>query len=726
MRRPWPVLVLLAACAPDGSSDDEPSVSTVQVCPALPAGVAAAEVIDPFGAAPIDAGCADVTVTADGPILTVATTASGTPLAMGWVDADHTELSSRTTAMVLLTFATGGVLLPDAPRATFRTLLAADATVDDVAAALDAALTDDVEAFGGTTSGAAAVATAVQTAATALATFDKRTLTAGPAYATLATPSGAQSGVSVDTTAGVNEVALVNSFRRRAFAYIDRVSVFDANGAQTPSPAAIARFTVEPVQGTEGTLGTISQILAGTQEPGGFENSQNIAYVPRSSAPVTLVNVEGAKKTRYRIAVVGPGTSAGAYDELSTEERDKQLDVSLEFVTVEMVLPIVLDLLLPQEGLDRWTQSPGFANAVADIVRILKDTTPAIVAQVQAEDYGGALRGIAQELTGTGTFRTLVLEAIVESLYDFRTAEGIEGYGKASAVAGGFLRVTTAVDGLLTAFDSSAIGASLANAHQADTWTVDVIASPVRLLPPEATIAVGRRVTLRAVLQDAGDDAYEYRFHLEGTTGTLATDTMTGADVVSSRSWVTYDAGEVTEAGTAVVSVEVFSIDGQDRTPLGDATAVVTVEETCHDEGLPPVTWHHLSVPFTDGTGTAWVSTGYWWLAVPGYEDYQYVFHEDTIRGPTYESATTVPLYAWPERTGANSLRNTFELSDIDAEYYPPFPAAVRALVPESPDVRVTFTGQEPPDDPNGYLARFEAMNPDIVPICGPPYPDGY
>ena len=630
----WLVLSAVpGACGGDSSGETPTTLSTerqsVTGTLVLPAGVAAVSVLNGLVEVPVTDGGFTLEVFGGqdedrGRQLAVVLSASGAPMLMGWFGPGQTELSPRTTAQVLAWFATGAFTAPLESAEMLIDLLAEAPELDAVGAAIGDELAKNPDAF----------AVANPTVTAALKTASEALLTGSGRIprSLLVNPAEEKSGIRVDQLTGVNQITLTNRYRRPAFALVDRVSTFDADGNEKSSPARIARIDVAAVTGLDGGVGTINQIITGLAQTGGTFEGADLAYTEKSGDPISLPNVPGAKKTRYQVALVGPGAFSGDYEDLNDEAKAKQAEVVQKFVIQQLILPLVVQMLIPTGDLDKVSGVNGFKDLTQDFIAIIGVQVPAIFELGGKGDFKGAVTLAAQSIIGSGTFRNAIFASILERLYDLRTAEGAAGYARASAVASGFANVTGALDTFLTAFDVTAVAGSFASSNEGDLWVVDAIGTQVRLSPPTSNIKPGDNVRLTATTPDVGDDVPKaYRYTLNpGNLGNLRNDRGSGKSIDSSENFIFFDAGD--SEGTASIKVEVFQIDLSNRIPLGEAIATVTIEEGCEfdEEDMQTVTVQQfVGIEEGGGFGGDDAAVAYWyfvWELAPGVTSYDMTF----------------------------------------------------------------------------------------------------
>lgn len=678
------IALWLGACG--GESSDKtsdrptpPARQQVVGVVVLPAGVSAASVINSLAEAPVvDAGFTlEMFATADGAgrerQFTAALSPSGAPLLMGWFGPASPELSARTTAEVLVWFASGAFSAPLESADDLMTLLRAAPELDPLAEAITAQLQATPTGF---STPNPALTAALADCVRALLGSNMRV------QSLLINPASELSGVRVDQASGVNEITLTNRYRRPAFAFVDRVSTFDAAGNETASPAEVARVELPAVTGLKGGVGTINQIITGLAQAGASFEGADLAYTEKSAAPLALPNLGGARKTRYQVAVVGPGAFDGDIARLGAEAKQKQTEIMQKFVVQQLFLPLVTQFLLPSVDLDRIANLSAFGDLVQDFINIIAAQAPAIFSKANSGDFKGAVTLGAQTIVGSATFRNAVFAATLERLYDLRTEAGNAAYGRASAVAAGFIHVTGALDTFLGAFDLTAVAASFAQSNQGDLWVVDATDTIVRLSPPTSDVKTRGSVRLSATLPGVGDDvALAYRYSVTPTElGTLRNARGRASVLDSSEDFIFFEAGDT--EGEVTVKVEVFQIDNAARIPLGDASATVRIEEGCEfgpDAVQTVAVQHYTGVSLnTGGVQGNDMAIAYWyfvWELTPGITSYKLTFHAGPdgrpfgnstpqFDGNTINIRPVQPLgnAAYRYSTAATLARHTYDL----------------------------------------------------------------
>ncbi len=573
-------ILLLVGCGGGGGSsepvelNDPPAgFKTQNIQLDTPSGVDVSDVVNVYDEVPVVANSLKLNVPDDGRILSFALNANGDPIFAGWLGSDDLVLSARTTLEVMVFFAMNGAMIPYEAQETLQTLLKESPQLDALARSIDSRLQSDPAYFS-----SAKQQMQDDLNALVLALLSVPEVAVASKYAPpkmrglLVRPSNSIKGLSIDTVSGFNDIKIVNRYRRSALAFIDRVSTFN-DGIETASPQKITELKVDSITGLDGGIGTISQIVTGMYEPGGLFESQNIAGVPKSTEIINLPNAEGADKTRYRIAIVGAGASEGDRADLTADEENKRVDLTIEFIVTDFLLPFYAQIMVPASSKEIEDQfDSGFApSLVQDLIGLLKSSPP-LYQKVKDSDIKGALEDTYNIIISAGTTRDLILELVASALIDNATNAASD---KAIDIAEKFIGVSGAVDSALASIDMTAVFFAIAASDKANIWFIDSIDGKVSFTPPENKLTVYESVTLTADVVDAGNDAvFEYRFSTAGNFGEIFSGSESGTSIISSSPFVAYSAER---PGTETINVAVFRIANTERIAVGEASATVKI-----------------------------------------------------------------------------------------------------------------------------------------------------
>lgn len=511
----------------------------------------------------VSGGVFQLEVFGEGGQLAVVLSENSVPMLMGWPTPENPTISPRTTAKALVFFSVAGFSLPSEAQAEVLETMEDLPELDALEAAILSALQENQDAF------AAEDAEITQLLADTVESLEVH-LESVRLGRLLVDPTGSKSGLVLNSDKGVNSIYFANSYRRTSYAFIDRLSVIDDEGTETPSPATLTDFEIPSVQALGSTTSTAIDILFG-----------RMAFEEITTDWTQLPMVEGAAKTRYRVCVVGPGMMQGALAQLTAAEVSKQQYVTQQFVVRDLFLPMVLNILVPNSSLDEMLGFVGGGDVVGDFIAIMGQNVPGIWDRAYSGDVKGAVSDALSTFISSSTFRNIVCDMLLQRIQD---RAGFEVAQTAAKNATSLLNVMKVSDLLLQSFDSSTVGYSIAQSSMADIWTVDVTEPEVKLLPATSSIDNGETVELSVSapeLSGAGLNLV-YEWSNSASYGNIADGIEGHVDNFdSTQSSVTYTAKNTGE-GTDTITVSVYYLDGpaqSERVLIGTATATVEVEE---------------------------------------------------------------------------------------------------------------------------------------------------
>lgn len=377
-------------------------------------------------------GTAGVVAIADAPQMAYVFGADGRLLLMGVCETGvRTAVDSRSTAEALLLLGSEAALQgPSTEIATRRALADAklDAVVEPVRLAVEAALGRN-----GIDGDDAALADALKKA---VKTLRQRT-TVPPAAAktrplsVTVSPSGTESGVTVEPTDDFNTVQLRNQFRRRTHYWVKRTGSYDAAGVFTPAAAPLAVDIVDADLDATAALSfdnlvtsvgdKVAQFFADIGWLGAYESGSAV-WQPVTGQPVQLPFApDTASANVFAVRVVGIGATING---TLTADENTALEKILGTTLFEDVLkPFVRTLILPmlsERIAGNWTvefeklTSALLLNATVDLtsIAVAGSYFPQTAAALRAGDAKAVFGGFLAEFFSSNTFQALFETAL--------------------------------------------------------------------------------------------------------------------------------------------------------------------------------------------------------------------------------------------------------------------------------------------------------------------------
>ncbi len=486
----------------------------------------------------------------------------------GWIGGGHTTISARSTAEVYLYFALGVYGHQEAVRLAAIAAIAERPETATVEAAIASALASDPEAIG---NGATAVTDAVKAAVASMlgdsgAQSQSEAKRGGRGM--LIDPSDTRSGIT-PIQDGSTTLKVINSYRRRCWAFIERVSYVPAAGGDAvPSPAKVTDFEIGPTSGTSGLVGTFADIVSGTS-----------AYAQTSTGPFTVPRTPSdAQKTTYKLMVVGLGAWPGDEAQMTADHSRAWKFVVTKQIIRDFLLPIGLNIVMGLKGsqIDRALESYIGATVLGDFINTLMVSAPDIYTKAASGDMEGAMWDALTAVRTSGTLRAFWFELCRMVFTDYMEGQAFMGYTEK------FMAVLTLGDIILTSIDSYVQCQHVALSSRADSWDITVNGSKAKLTPPAAHIMADETASFHASLPDVtgGTDqpVLAYHWKCAGTAGRLKDGMHTGTEFDSSSADVTFEATG-NRAGTDTITVEIFERKGGQSVSQGTATSTVGVKD---------------------------------------------------------------------------------------------------------------------------------------------------
>jgi hypothetical protein len=537
----------------------------------LPAGVSSAgqKVVNSLGQASADSqGRFSLKAVANARQFTLVESAAGTPMLMGWPDAQHQKINARSTAEVLFYMAAGLFLLPGEAQASVRDVLEKSPELDKLEQAIQQALAQDPEAFSKPNE---AIDQALSQIIFEL--FPSGTaLDAPPAhtyFGLTVNPGISKSGLTVNTTQGLNSIFLTNRYRRPGYCFIDRVSVVDSKGVETSSPDHFKEFEVKEITGVEAVVSTLNDLVQG-----------KMGYEEVSTDPVDLTVPEGSAKAIYRLCVVGPGAGTGDYGKLSDAEKLKFYEVAGKFIILDFLVRFAMSFLIPTDKIDEFVQFFGATTLFTDLWSYAVATVPQALDEIVKGNAREAFRILISDFISKQSFRDHVVQQLIEGV---QNAYGLAAADQALSSAKQYFNVLAIIDKILLVFDSSVILENLVVSNMADIWEVAATPPKVVLSPSTALLAYDDELTLTATVPEQSGSGVTLTYHWKNTsTSGDLTDGSPGKfnDFDSTYDKVTYKATNK-EHGADTVTVQVYAhsaTSAGDKQLIGEAQARITIE----------------------------------------------------------------------------------------------------------------------------------------------------
>ncbi len=515
-------------------------------------------------------GSGSVKIFDQGPQMAKIVKADGTPVLLGWAGPSGNQMNAHTTAEVMLYFDLYAYLLPSIGRVEIVSQLKTKPEVQQVADAITTALATDSDAL--------VNGNALIRAARAAATSSLQPRFAIHPHSVTVNPTDSKSGISVKID-GLNAVILRNDFRRRAYAYVDRVS-YVPEGSQTneaiDSPAAVKEMDISPTTGVTSLFGTFADIIAG-----------NMAYTGVDSDSISLPPLPNAKITNYRVRVVGPGAGEGDLAKLTTEQNAKRKIVTAKAFLIDFAIPLIANSILPLKGdsIDSFLNMGHASDILEDTVTTVFATAPNAFDKVLDGHLKEALVDIFNNLASGGSLRAVVFECLFKLMENMGSNVTYQTLAEFTKRGEWMLKALDVVESALTLADSTIQVAQFTMSDRADEWNLAISKSKVQLTPVMGDIKSDEQIKFTANVPAAtgpGNLPIEYEWKVLNHKGGMSDGSHSGESFTTNTNNVTYiPYAGVTAQGDVEDTIQVTAkeIDGQNRNPIGTETSKIKIRK---------------------------------------------------------------------------------------------------------------------------------------------------
>ena len=511
----------------------------------LPAGatVRIASVENAFGTATPDAagGFPFVSV-AESEMFAMAIGPNGKMVLSGLLQAGSTafstQLSARSTAVCLAYTVLGvGVYLPQTQEQYLAAIQASPA-LNGLESAVAAAIVARGEGWLDLTD--PVLKAALAAVQTALSPNALASAAAAPAKSS--EPGGVHlNGMVIDRTArisglqvtgdGVGSITLTNYYRRRSYAYVDRVSYRDTfTGTDVPSAQAVGAqpMMVDATKSITNSLVTLAQLYAGVKD---FYDPVVYAGIPTPIAPA------GAALTTYRVTSVGLGVSSGDLSLLDPVQRAGLRNVCAETVVLDIVVPIFCGLFIPIRSASMTTFIAAFAaGALKDVISTLAASDDILLNKIVAGNrpLNEVLWDALLTIVNSDTLKNAILGFCQRMLDSLPSDVTLPRTDVVNIGAKTLLDAISAADLAAQSMDLVVTGLSFAFSDLADRFEIDVTKSQVRLNPQspqlDPAVLTQTNFTLSVIDSDLGADDLSYRWSGTCLFGDIADGTHVSTD----------------------------------------------------------------------------------------------------------------------------------------------------------------------------------------------------
>ncbi|MCE9657380.1 MAG: hypothetical protein K8R60_02395 [Burkholderiales bacterium] len=576
---------LLVGCGGGGSDQGDaggeapPAAFTLDGQVVLPAGLglAGASVSLVLGQTAVSpAGAFQAPFAAGGICFSQVRDAAGNVLVFGFLRAEQTTLSTRSTAEALVYRALGLWAHAPSVRVAALTLLRSE----DLAT-VEAAVVSAIAAGGAKWASSANVGVSSAVRAKVVSMIGAPPAAAAArksAQGMIVSPTERVSGLILEGD-GIGACTVTNQFRRRSLLVHTETIAKLETGDEFPLPEHLVRTEMSPMDGLSSPMQAVADLW--------FERKS--LYTPLTVSLATPRFPDTAMYTRYKVYGIGPGVSPGTWADLPESIKTEGIVLIIKSVVLDFVLPLIASVVvvMSDEKIDDLVQSTEANDVLKDLVNYLAQV-PSLVSLLLAGDFSGLCNAVLTFIRGTDSLQIALFSLISDSLVKKFGPTVIDPVKKLPVdINKAIYENWSMIDGILdvgeagfTAFDSAIQALDIGSSRLAETWDVTVTKAKVTLNPMEFFVEKNTLFSgITAVAVDASQvEGKVFGYRWKCAAGHLSDGSKYGPVIDSTTiNSVAYDAADVPAGTVDQVDVSVFLSGFGIDDPVGSAKAKVYV-----------------------------------------------------------------------------------------------------------------------------------------------------
>ena len=324
-----------------------------------------------------------------------------------------------------------------------------------------------------------------------------------------------KSGIQVFES-DLGKISFTNSYRRRAHAFLYKVSSKNESGVKTilienlgENTPAKEDFPIDPASAANSLTGILGSLVEKTDSE----------IAAKTSGPASLPLEDKETEAEYKLHIVGPGISST--NPKTQAEFLKLTRLEVETFAIDFMFPLIMEIFgykgeLKSGGIDI---KNGRVEAFIEKTELFLKASPDVYEEIKKGQYAAALKkGIEKVETGLieSKFQEMAFagfEVMTELGKDYLKGFPKVDPSKSEEVFKSVGRVLKVLNTALLAGDFLRIGLDFRNSRQFEEWTITARSAKVSLLPAEATVSSRGNKEIKAEiknLQEEGGDNFPY------------------------------------------------------------------------------------------------------------------------------------------------------------------------------------------------------------------------
>ena len=394
-------------------------------------------------------------------------------------------------------------------------------------------------------------------------------------------PNGFQSGIRVYEFDPQN-IKILNRYRRMAQAFIYKTA-YKTKGSKdetviirnfSPSQKADKTTEIESPKFLKNLLGNFDDLIDG----------RGIQTGEKETVPIQLAIAENEDEATYKVRVVGTSIDANSTGSLTEDELKVWKELMVKQFFYDFFEPVISETFSEVKKIQDGTFG-------LDVFQSFLAKAPEVASSIEKGDFKTAfensLRSMVSDAAGKELQDNLIKKAVdkfkdnqdvawVTADRDYLTAEAKSRYAK----------TLVTVENIMKKIPMDRLNRDMSMANQMDVFTAKSIRGDVKITPKNETTVIHQNVPMKASTDTklSAGQKFLYKWSTTGKYGLMtATGGKKGVQIETDTPDANFrseaKAGDLGENNYEKVKVELFTVQGNTQTLVGEATATINVKK---------------------------------------------------------------------------------------------------------------------------------------------------
>ncbi len=394
---------------------------------------------------------------------------------------------------------------------------------------------------------------------------------------------------------GFNQFTITNNFRRRAQAFVYKMSYKDMEGNDhtvnseiAGDVASLSNTKLNPTIAIRDWAGTMQNWMVK------YMAGEELEFASTTSNPLDIPLEDNESQAKFKVRIIGPGMPAAI--PMTSQENERWRNLSLQTVLFDYMMPILLDAMGHNEILEKMNSSFALGKNLENLqklvgqFKLLIEAIPAASDALESGDYGKVVTEVFFSIANghAGIIGTNLLKLVYTTIGDYVLENGSDYYKDASFFDDRLENLTSVLEILdmgLKLVDYLRITKAIADSKTLEEW--DLLAREVQLNMDPKDFTIGpldqKKITAFITTSLADNTVIEYEWSTTGKYGYLWDDRGHKGTSFSSSIKEAYYLCNAEESDlgagkhTDTIKVTAYLKSGQSRTKIASGTSIANV-----------------------------------------------------------------------------------------------------------------------------------------------------